>query len=109
MQPALRSLDEYLDKAEPYADVNVFLFEHGTRSPGIATPEEFRTVVREHGARVHMDGLDTRRFPHDIGRLGRYGRVFDQLPRAREPWSPLPVSEALHGLAGAGLWVTTRG
>jgi hypothetical protein len=106
VQPALKALDEYLDKAEPYRDVNVFLFEHGTRSPGIATPDDFQAVVRKHGATVYFDGLDPRRFPHDIGTLGRYGRVFDQLPRARHPWSPLPVEDALHGLTDAGLSVT---
>jgi hypothetical protein len=87
--------------------VNVFLFEHGTSSPGIATPQDFRSVVHRHGAAAHFDGLDAERFPHDIGTLGRYGRVFDQLPRARHPWSPLPVNEALPGLSAAGLSVTT--
>jgi len=106
VQPALRALDDYLDDAEAYRDVNVFLFEHGTRSPGIAGPDEFATVVRRHGAAVHFDGLDSERFPHDIGTLGRYGRVFDQLPRAKQPWSPMPVEEALRGLAAAGLSVT---
>ncbi|HKX15599.1 MAG TPA: hypothetical protein VJN19_10430, partial [Propionibacteriaceae bacterium] len=76
------------------------------RSPGIATPDDFATVARRHGARVHFDGLDPERFPHEIGTLGRYGRVFDQLPRARQPWSPLPVEEALRGLAAAGLSIT---
>jgi hypothetical protein len=107
VQPALQALQEYLGKAEPYRDVNVFLFEHGTSSPGIATPQDFRSVVHRHGAAAHFDGLDAERFPHDIGTLGRYGRVFDQLPRARHPWSPLPVNEALPGLSAAGLSVTT--
>jgi hypothetical protein len=107
VQPALHSFEEYLGKAEPYRDVNVFLFEHGTDSPGIATPDEFQAVVRRHGAAAHFDGLDPARFPHDIGTLDRYGRVFDQLPRARHPWSPLPVDDALRGLATAGLSVTT--
>jgi len=107
VQPALQALQEYLGKAEPYRDVNVFLFEHGTSSPGIATPQDFRSVVHRHGAAAHFDGLDAERFPHDIGTLGRYGRVFDQLPRARHPWSPLSVNEALTGLSAAGLSVTT--
>jgi hypothetical protein len=79
------------------------------KSLGIATPHDFQSVVRRHGATVHFDGLDPERFPHDIGTLGRYGRVFDQLPRARHPWSPLPVDEALRGLLAAGLSVTTPG
>ena len=109
VQPALHSLDAYLGEAEPYADVNMFLFEHGAESPGIATPEQFATVVRRHGAAVHFDGLDRERFPHDIGTLGRYGKAFDQLPRASQPWSPMPVEETLQGLATAGLRVTTGG
>jgi hypothetical protein len=42
VQPALQALDAYLDNTEPYSDVNVFLFEHGTKSPGIATPGRSR-------------------------------------------------------------------
>jgi hypothetical protein len=108
VQPGLQVLDAYLASTEPYSDVNVFLFQHGTNSPGIATPEEFGRVIRRHGARVHFDGLAPERFPHDIGTLGRYGRVFDQLAQARQPWSPLPVAEALGGLRQAGLSVTTK-
>jgi hypothetical protein len=107
VQPALQALDAYLDNTEPYSDVNVFLFEHGTNSPGIATPDEVAEVIRRHGARAHFDGLDSERFPHDIGTLGRYSRVFDQLPRARKPWSPLSIEDALRGLADAGLFITT--
>jgi hypothetical protein len=107
VQPALQALEAYLDDAGPYSDANVFLFEHGTNSPGIATPEQFAAVIRGHGARAHFDGLDTERFPHDIGTFGRYGQVFDQLPRARRPWTPLSVDEALGGIATAGISVTT--
>jgi hypothetical protein len=106
VQPALRALDGYLDSAEPYRDVNMFLFEHGAESPGIARPVDFAHVVRRHGATAHFDGLDPQRFPHDIGTLGRYGRVFDQLPRAMEPWSPMTVEDALRGLAAAGISVS---
>jgi len=109
VQPASQALEAYLDNAEPYSDANVFLFEHGANSPGIASPQEFESVIRRHGARAHFDGLDLMRFPHDIGTLGRYGKVFDQLPRARQPWSPLPVEDALRGLAAAGLSVTASG
>jgi hypothetical protein len=84
----------------------MFLFEHGAESPGIAKPVDFAHVVRRHGATAHFDGLDPQRFPHDIGTLGRYGRVFDQLPRAMEPWSPMTVEDALRGLAAAGISVS---
>ena len=107
VQPALQSLDAYLTEAEPHAEANVFLFEHGAESPGIATPEQFAEVLRRHGIAGHFRGLDRERFPHDIGTLGRYEKVFDQLPRAEQSWSPLSVEEALRGLAATGLSVTT--
>ena len=88
VQPALQALDEYLDAAAEYSDVNVFLFEHGAESPGIAGPNDFQAVVNRHSAAAHFDGLEPGRFPHDLGTLGRYGEVFDQLPRARHPVEP---------------------
>jgi hypothetical protein len=109
VQPALQALEAYLENADPFSDANVFLFEHGANSPGIATPQEFERVIRRHGTRAHFDGLDRKRFPHDIGTLGRYGQAFARLPRARRPWSPLPVEDALRGLAAASLSVTTSG
>jgi hypothetical protein len=106
VRPALEALDEYLARAEPYEEVHVFLFEHGVRSPGIAGPEDFAAVVRRHGATPHLDGLDARRFPHDIGTLSRYGPAFERLPRASRPWSPLLVEDALASLRAAGLSVS---
>ena len=107
VRPALDALDEYLTSTEPYEDVHVFLFEHGGRSPGIAAgPEDFVAVVRRHGATPHLDGLDPQKFPHDIGTLSRYDRAFEQLPRARHPWTPLVVDEALTSLKAAGVSVT---
>lgn len=55
------------------------------------------------GAVPHLTALDTNRFPHDIGLLGRYDSAIDQLPRARRPWSPMPVQETIEGLQAAGL------
>ena len=106
VRPALDALDEYLTSTEPYEDVHVFLFEHGVRSPGIAGPDDFAAVVRRHGATPHLDGLDPQKFPHDIGTLSRYDRAFEQLPRARHPWTPLVVDEALSSLKAAGVSVT---
>jgi hypothetical protein len=108
VQPALAALEDHLGRAEPYSDVHLFLFEHGVRSEGIATPEEFCAAVRRHGSRPHLEAVRPRLFPHDIGSLARYGPAFDAIPPARHPWSPLPVQRALAGLAAAGLEVTRQ-
>jgi hypothetical protein len=106
VQPAWAAFDDYLGQAEPYRDVHVFLFQHGVPSPGIATPADFVDSICRHGAQPHLEAMDPAKFPHDIGSLARYGPVFQRLPRARTPWSPLPVADALSALARHGLAVT---
>jgi hypothetical protein len=73
--------------------------------PGLARPAQWAEVIRRHGAGVDFLGLDLRRFPHDIGFLGRYGRALDRLPRVSGLWEAQPVDAALEGLAASGLGV----
>jgi hypothetical protein len=80
VQPALHSVDAYLGEAEPYADVNMFLFEHGAESPGIATPEQFATVVRRHGAAVHLTGWTENAFPMTSARWAATARHLINCP-----------------------------
>ena len=103
VQPALAALEDHLARSDPYAVVRLLLFQHGADSPGIATPADWTAVIEKHGARADFLGLDTDKFPHDIGFLGRYGPRLATLPRARHLWSPLDVNTALTGLAAAGL------
>jgi hypothetical protein len=109
VQPALRALDEHLAAADPYRHVDVLLFQHGVRSAGIASPQEWVATVRRHGAQPRLVGLDPRRSPHDIGALGRYGPVLAALPPARKPWTPLTPDAALAGLRSCGLRVDADG
>jgi hypothetical protein len=106
VQPALRALASHLEASDAYRAVDVLLFQHGVRSEGIATPEEWLDVVRRSGARGRLLALDARRFPHDIASLGRYGNALSRLPPARRAWSPLDVGAALAGLAQAGILVS---
>jgi hypothetical protein len=105
VQPALRALEEYLAAADPYRHVDVLLFQHGVRSAGIASPPEWVAAVRRHGAQPRLVGLDPRRFPHDIGAMGRYGPALAALPSPHRPWRPLTLDVALAGLKASGLRV----
>jgi hypothetical protein len=105
VQPALAALEDHLSRSDPYAVVRLLLFQHGTDSRGIARPADWARVITAHGARPDFLGLDTKKFPHDIGFLGRYGPALDRLDRARRLWSALPLADALTGLAAAGLSV----
>jgi hypothetical protein len=98
VRPALEAFADYLNGAEPYADIHLFLFQHGVMSKGIATPDDFCAVARDHEARPHLEAVRPSKFPHDIGSLARYGDVFARLPAANRPWTPLDVDTALDRL-----------
>ena len=106
VQSALAALEDHLARSDPYAVVRLLLFQHGVDSPGIARPQDWAAAIARYGARADFLGLDTNKFPHDIGFLGRYGPRLARLPRARRLWSPLEVDPALAGLASAGLAVS---
>jgi hypothetical protein len=99
VQSALAALREHLAHTEPYAHVDVLLFEHGAESPGIARPEEWERAVRDAGAEPRMLALHEREFPHDIGLLGRYGPALQREPEAGIPFTPLGPDAARAGLA----------
>jgi hypothetical protein len=108
VQPALRAFEAHLDAAPRYRSVDILLFQHGVESAGIAGPAQWLAAARRHGATARLLALDSRRFPHDVASLGRYGRALAALPRATRPWSPLSVDVALGGLTAAGLQVHRR-
>jgi hypothetical protein len=108
VQPALDALDAHLGSSPPYRDVHLLLFQHGVDSAGIASPDDWVSVIRRHGATPHLLALDRRRFPHDIALLGRYGPALAKLPPARRAWTPLSLDTALSGLRAGGIDVGCR-
>jgi hypothetical protein len=98
VQPALDALRTHLATVEPYAAVDILLFEHGADSPGVARPEEWAQVVQEAGTEPRLLALRPDAFPHDIGALGRYGPALDREPDAGIPFTPLDPDAAAAGL-----------
>ncbi|WP_232665633.1 hypothetical protein [Pseudonocardia sp. TRM90224] len=98
VQAALRALDDHLARSEPYRQVDILQFQHGVRSAGIATPEQWAGVARRHGAQPRLVGLDPRRFPHDIATIARYGPALAEREPARRPWTPMAVTFAMDGV-----------
>ncbi len=99
VQPALDSLRQHLESlAEPYDEAHLILFQHGADSEGIARPDQWAQLLREHGTTADFLGLDPRRFPHDIAFLTRYGPAMSRLPKAQHPWTPLALTDALDSI-----------
>lgn len=60
---AVAALDRYLDRADPFREIAVLMFQHGAESPGHTRPDDLRGVVSRHGATVRMIALDEAKVP----------------------------------------------
>ncbi|MFI2200409.1 hypothetical protein ACH47Z_06410 [Streptomyces sp. NPDC020192] len=93
-------LEEYLDGTEPYDEIRVLLFNHGTESIGLARAEDWRrTAARARKIGV-LTGVDAAACPRDFASLVRSHQA---LSRIRTRWPlPLPqgVDAAVEALTG---------
>jgi hypothetical protein len=63
VDPSAQELERYLDAAEPYDEILLTLFSHGTEGVGVTPIERWRALLgraRRHGAFL---GVDESRFP----------------------------------------------
>lgn len=91
-ESAAAAIERYLEEAEPYDDVYVMVFAHGTEGIGLAPPERWRGIAdraRRHGQLV---GVDERAYPSHFGIYFRYHADLQRIP-ARYPM-PGPLAEA---------------
>jgi hypothetical protein len=99
VEPSADALERYLDGAEPYEEILLTLFQHGTDGVGVAPVERWRRILgmaRRHGAFL---GVDPRLHPRDFGSFGRFHRQLAGLPRSAPP-APLTLEELELFLAG---------
>jgi hypothetical protein len=76
------TLERYLREADPYDEIHLGLFSHGTCSIGRARIEDWNTILghaRRHGAYC---GVDTDAYPLDFASNGRFHRAANALPTA---------------------------
>ena len=97
---AANDLAAYLDD-NTYDDIDVMLFSHGVGSRGLADAGTWQRLADRAGRRGRLLGVDADQFPADFTAFARYAKALRSLPDATRPWQPLPVDEALAGLADA--------
>jgi hypothetical protein len=95
---AAQDLSRYLDHAA-YDDIDVMLFNHGTDSVGLANARTWQQLADRARSRGRLLALDATAFPSDFSIFARYAGALARLPEASRPWSPLPLDQALSGLA----------
>ncbi len=100
VRSAADALAAYLDRAS-YDDIDVLLFSHGVQSRGLADAQTWERLARRARRHGRLLGVDRAAFPADFAVFARYTSALRSLPDATRPWSPLPVHDALAGLAAA--------
>ncbi|MCT2584574.1 hypothetical protein [Actinophytocola gossypii] len=104
------TLDRYLRDAEPYDEIHLGLFSHGTCSIGRAGIEDWDGVLARARRRGAYCGVDTRAYPQDFASNGRFHRAAAALPPAparagAAPWDW--VHDRLHSQDHAAVHYTS--
>jgi len=100
-QQAALDLAGYLGRAE-YDEIDVLMFSHGARSRGLVGADSWTRLAQRARKRGSLLGVDPRRFPADFAVFAHYTDALRKLPVSHGSWPPLPVDEALAGLAAGG-------
>lgn len=108
VQPAADDLAGYLDQTS-YDDIDIMLFNHGTRSRGLAPASSWQRLADRAGHTGRLLAVDASAFPDDFAVFARYSRALRALPDAARPWRPLPVDDALAGLGQSPRITLRRG
>ncbi|GEC02368.1 hypothetical protein SSP24_00230 [Streptomyces spinoverrucosus] len=86
------SLEAYLDASDPYDEIRILLFNHGTESIGLADAQDWRrTAARARKIGV-LTGVDAVAYPRDFASFVRSHRELSRI-RTRYPL-PLPLDAA---------------
>ncbi|GAA5133255.1 alpha/beta fold hydrolase [Pseudonocardia adelaidensis] len=99
VEPSAAALERYLDGVEPFEEILVTLFQHGTDGVGVAPAGRWRELSAMARRRGAFLGVDPRRHPRDFGSFGRFHRQLAGMPRAAPP-APLTLEELDLFLAG---------
>jgi hypothetical protein len=95
---AAQDLAAYLETTD-YDEIDVMLFNHGTRSRGMADAATWEALAGRARGRGRLLGVDPGEFPADFQAFVRYSRELKALPSAEHAPGPLDLREALEGLA----------
>lgn len=86
VEGSARRLEAYLDDAEPFAEIGLMLFSHGTEGAGLAEIDRWRPILERARERGFFLGVDEGRFPRDFATLKRYHLAMRRL----RPLAPIP-------------------
>lgn len=95
LQPSLDWLQQYLNNTESYDEIYIMLFSHGADSIGLASIEQWRSVLKRAKQRGEFVGVDEKVYPRDFASMIRY---YTDLKEKISERYPLPKALTLEQL-----------
>lgn len=94
---------DYLDRRPCFDVVDGLVFQHGTRSAGLASGAEWSSLTRRGRLPGGLLGTAPERFPVDFASFARYGRALRALPAAEHPAHTLTLGDTIRATEGSGV------
>jgi hypothetical protein len=91
MEPSVNWIEQYLENTDPYDEIYMMLFSHGTDSIGLPSIERWRTVLNRARQRGAFVGVEEDKYPRDFATLIRYYTDLQPTIPARYPL-PAPLT-----------------
>jgi hypothetical protein len=93
VEPSADALESYLDGSDPFDEIGVMLFSHGTESAGLAPISRWRSLMERATEKGYFIGVDEEKFPLDFATFARYHDEIQKIP-ARYPMpGPLTLGQ----------------
>jgi hypothetical protein len=91
-EPSVRDIARYLDSREPFDEIFMILFMHGTESVGLAPMADWRAVLARARSRGEFLGVTPEKYPRDFAVFARYYPAIRRSIAARYPLpGPVPL------------------
>lgn len=91
-EPSASWLETYLNKVEPFDELYMMLFAHGTESIGLAPIERWQAILKRARHIGQFAGVDEKRYPRDFAIFGRYHSSLLNISGRH----PMPEALSLH-------------
>lgn len=80
VESSAAALESYLESSDPFTEIGITLFNHGTESAGLAPVERWRSLAERARRKGFFIGVDEDEYPLDFGALARFHTEIQRIP-----------------------------
>ncbi|WP_165986112.1 hypothetical protein [Streptomyces sp. YIM 98790] len=91
-EPAFQAVNAYLDRAGPFGEIHLMLFNHGVDSVGVVPAGQWQALLARARVRGSWLGGEPEKYPLDFAQYARYHRAVQRIPARHPVPAPLPLS-----------------